>query len=54
VHVTDFGAAGPMLGGEFGVNTGGLSHYLRFGHHGVLARGEPRALERDWEANRLS
>ena len=28
-----------MGGGEFGVNTGGLSHYLRFGHHGVLARG---------------
>ena len=39
-----------MRGGEFGLNTGGLEHYLRFGHHGVLARGDPRALERDWDA----
>ena len=52
MHVTDFrssgAAGGAMRGGEFGVNTQGLSHYLRFGHHGVLARADPAAFGRDW------
>eukprot|EP00966_Prymnesium_polylepis_P146473 3382731-Prymnesium_polylepis.1 len=40
-----------MEGGVFGVNTGGLSHYLRFGHHCVLARDAPGALDEDWHAD---
>ncbi len=48
VHVSPF-ADEEMVGGVFGVNRGGLDHYRRFGHHGVLARAEPDALERDWE-----
>ena len=50
VHVTDFDSSGGgMVGGEFGVNTGGLEHYLRFGHHGIHVRSEPGAMGRDWE-----
>jgi hypothetical protein len=40
--------ADTMEGGTFGVHTGGLEHYARFGHHGVLARATPGALEADW------
>ena len=40
-----------MEGGVFGVNTGGLRHYLRFGHHCVLARDTPGALDRDWDTD---
>jgi len=50
VHVAELDAdAGDMAGGCFGVNTGGLQHYLQFGHHCVLKRHEPSALEYDWE-----
>ena len=57
VHVTDFGSTLSggrggdcgMVGGEFGVNTGGLAHYLRFGHHGIHVRSEPGAMGCDWE-----
>ena len=43
--------SGEMVGGIFGVNRGGMRHYLRFGHHCVLARDSPGALERDWDSD---
>ena len=49
IHVSEL-EAGEMEGGVFGVNTGGLQHYLRFGHHCNLMRS-PDALERDWDAD---
>ena len=51
VHVSDIDAArlGDMEGGLFGVNTGGLKHYLRFGHHCNLVK--PGELERDFSAD---
>ena len=52
VHVSDMDAeSGEIAGGVFGVNTGGLRHYLRFGHHCVLARGTPGALDKDWDSD---
>ncbi len=50
VHVSPL-AEGEMDGGTFGVHTAGIEHYRRFGHHGVLQRDDPGALERDWETD---